>query len=519
MSLWNRMAGAVVAMLASVGTCAAVVPSGSAFASGPAEVSVYSAPLIQGTFATRESSLLFENFGGATLLDQLNLQNGVDGDTTVYSQPIEVAQDSTVDTVTWWGTQSGITQGFVVSLQAGLSTVSSPAQYLPDGPVVYGSLAQFVLAPMASVTVTPGPFGQSQFQLTIPSTVLAANQPYRLTVAAFGGTFEWGHSSDPGCCGTGPIWWMRTRGPDYVTIPDSVAFALSGPAPMAPAITIQPSGTTVVGGQGFSLTAAASGTPIPTVQWQTSVDAGLTWADVPGATSVTYTGTTTAAMDGTTVEYRATFTNTAGSTTSDPASIVIAPSASTTSVSLTPSVTTPVGGQKVTLTAHVTSTSPGSPKVSSGTVTFADSGTPVATAPVRSGTARAVVTLAAGAHRLTAGFGGSGVIQPGQSGPLALQVTPATTAVLAGGATSRRAGATGSIAVSVRVTAPGGPVLAGTVGVSDGGSPLGSVVLNTKGKGSFATAALARGVHTLVFAFSGDASHAASTTTFVVTIT
>jgi hypothetical protein len=72
-----------------------------------------------------------------------------------------------------------------------------------------------------------------------------------------------------------------------VTIPDGVAFALSGPAPVAPVVTTQPSSATVVGGQRFSLRSAASGTPAPAGQWQTSTDSGLTWADAPGATTAT----------------------------------------------------------------------------------------------------------------------------------------------------------------------------------------------------------------------------------------
>ena len=53
----------------------------------------------------------------------------------------------------------------------------------------------------------------------------------------------------------------------------------------------------VTAGQSVSITAAASGTPKPTVQWQISTD-GFTFTPIKGAASSTYTFTPTAAMDG-----------------------------------------------------------------------------------------------------------------------------------------------------------------------------------------------------------------------------
>lgn len=61
-------------------------------------------------------------------------------------------------------------------------------------------------------------------------------------------------------------------------------------------------------GSDVSFTAAASGAPTPTVQWQLSTDNGVTWNDLSGETSTTLTVSgVTPAMDG--YQYHAVFTN------------------------------------------------------------------------------------------------------------------------------------------------------------------------------------------------------------------
>ncbi|MGA4669818.1 ExeM/NucH family extracellular endonuclease [Propionibacteriaceae bacterium Y1923] len=79
----------------------------------------------------------------------------------------------------------------------------------------------------------------------------------------------------------------------------------------APAVTTQPQAAQAEIGDDVSFTAAASGEPAPTVQWQSSTD-GTTWTDLAGETSTTLTLTgVTLAQDGT--RYRAVFTNSTGS--------------------------------------------------------------------------------------------------------------------------------------------------------------------------------------------------------------
>ena len=105
------------------------------------------------------------------------------------------------------------------------------------------------------------------------------------------------------------------------TVPVSTSNVFAYTIVTAPAVTTQPQPQTVNAGQSASFSAAASGTPAPTVQWQVSSN-GSTWTAVIGATGTTYaTPATTAADNG--HQYRAVFTNVAGTATTDAASLVV----------------------------------------------------------------------------------------------------------------------------------------------------------------------------------------------------
>lgn len=93
------------------------------------------------------------------------------------------------------------------------------------------------------------------------------------------------------------------------------------PTDVAPAITTQPASQTVLAGASVSFSAAASGTPDPTVQWQVSTNGGTSFSDVAGATSATYGFTSSASDNG--KQYRAVFTNVAGSATSNAATLTV----------------------------------------------------------------------------------------------------------------------------------------------------------------------------------------------------
>jgi len=108
------------------------------------------------------------------------------------------------------------------------------------------------------------------------------------------------------------------------------------PAYPPPSITLHPRSRTNCAGTAAVFTAAATGTPTPTVQWQVSTNAGGAWANVGGAVSTTYSPASVMGNNGNL--YRAVFTNAGGSTNSSAAMLTVnsAPTAVNFSVNAAP---------------------------------------------------------------------------------------------------------------------------------------------------------------------------------------
>ncbi|MEY2614209.1 MAG: hypothetical protein RL069_3021, partial [Planctomycetota bacterium] len=88
----------------------------------------------------------------------------------------------------------------------------------------------------------------------------------------------------------------------------------------APSVNLHPSNTGVVAGQTASFSAAATGNPTPTVKWQSSSD-NSSWVDISGATSTTYSFTTSAGDNG--LYYRAVFENSQGIAATNSARLIV----------------------------------------------------------------------------------------------------------------------------------------------------------------------------------------------------
>ncbi len=151
-----------------------------------------------------------------------------------------------------------------------------------------------------TVTVTPG---------TMPTgmTFDAATQTFTWTpTAAEEGTAAFTYSVADAAGNTTPL---ETASVDVA----------AAPTPTAPSVTTSPTNQTVNAGSTVTFTAAASGSPTPTVQWEVSTDGGTAFSAISGATSTTYSFTATAADNGN--QYEAVFTNSSGSTTSAKATL------------------------------------------------------------------------------------------------------------------------------------------------------------------------------------------------------
>lgn len=114
----------------------------------------------------------------------------------------------------------------------------------------------------------------------------------------------------------------------------------------APAVVTNPTSQTVVAGRTTTFTSRATGSPIPTVQWQVSIDAGRTFTNISNATTTTLSVVTSAAMNG--YRYRAVFTNSIGQATTSAAVLTVQ---TAPVVTLNPVNKTVLAGATFTLTA------------------------------------------------------------------------------------------------------------------------------------------------------------------------
>ena len=118
----------------------------------------------------------------------------------------------------------------------------------------------------------------------------------------------------------------------------------------APVITTNPMNVTVTAGAAAQFTAAATGQPAPTVQWQLSTNGGASFANVAGATSpmLSVVGTTVAASGS---QYRAVFTNASGSATTTAATLTVNAANNAPAITTNPANVTVTAGATATFTA------------------------------------------------------------------------------------------------------------------------------------------------------------------------
>ncbi len=95
----------------------------------------------------------------------------------------------------------------------------------------------------------------------------------------------------------------------------------SSRATVGPVVTLNPVDLTVTLTETATFTAAATGDPSPSVQWQSSTDGGVTFTDIGGATSSTLTFVTVVTDDG--KKLRAVFTNIAGTAATTAANLTV----------------------------------------------------------------------------------------------------------------------------------------------------------------------------------------------------
>jgi hypothetical protein len=240
-----------------------------------------------------------------------------------------------------------------------------------------------------------------------------------------------------------------------------------------------------------SFTAAASGFPTPTVQWQVSTNGGTSFSDITDATSTTYTHNAQADENGN--EYQAVFTNSAGGATTSAATLTVGQAPAFTSGN---SATFDVG--VAGSFAVATSGQPNATLSTTGTLPtwlhFSDNG---------DGTGSLTGTPPAGSGgAYTFGFAASNEVSPDASQSFTLDVDQPP-AITSGNSTTFAVGSAGSFTVTTTAGFP-----APTSLVKSGSLPPGVTFTdNGDGSATLAGTPTASGVYPLTItaaAVGGD---------------
>ena len=159
-----------------------------------------------------------------------------------------------------------------------------------------------------TITVTGSAATAPAFTTQPQSQTVTAGGSVTFTSAASGSpapTYQWSKDGTPIAGATSASFTKASvaagdAGTYTVVATNSAGSATSNGAvltvtpAMAPAFTTQPTSQTVMAGGSVTFTAAASGVPGPTYQWQVSTDGGNTWTNLTDAAP--YGGTTTATL-------------------------------------------------------------------------------------------------------------------------------------------------------------------------------------------------------------------------------
>ena len=261
-------------------------------------------------------------------------------------------------------------------------------------------------------------------------------------------------------------------------------------------------------GAGMAVTFTATvtsgaGTPQGSVQFTDGATVlAIVASNSGGAASFTTSSLTLGSHD-ITAQFIA--TNNFATSTSTPAlieQITANPTTTTLGSSANPSGV----GLSVTFTATVTAAG-GTP---TGAVTFSDGSTTLGTMTLSSGGTATLSTssLAVGSHPIRAAYSGAATFAPSSSATLTEQITPvgtATTLISSANPSAYHSAVTFKATVA---TSQGTP--SGSVTFRDGATALGTVSL-ASGSASLSVATLTGGSHSITAAYSGDATHAGST--------
>ncbi len=289
-----------------------------------------------------------------------------DGGKSFSNIPGATTDTLTVKAISGQGTQSGqngteylaaFTNGGnpVGNTRAAILTVQVPPTVAGNGNPQNATVSVGQKATFTTVETGGSPLPKVQWQVSTDNGLTFSNLTGGVTVtttATTGGE-------------TSTLSFTASAGQNgnlYQAVFSNQGSAATAPASLTvqggkPSVVAQPVGKPAVLGQSVTFTAAATGNPVPTVQWQVSTDggktfstlsAGISTSTIANGVSSTLTLTATDEING--AEYAAVFSNTAGKATSKAATLTVfsAPVITSTGNPLSQTVT---AGKTATFTA------------------------------------------------------------------------------------------------------------------------------------------------------------------------
>lgn len=210
----------------------------------------------------------------------------------------------------------------VLVTAAGATVASSPARLTVTTSVQAPAIT---VQPVDQAVVAPGP-------VTLSVTATGTSLQYQWQVSPDGGTtwVDYDGHTDPvltmtlSASSSGLKFRVRvSNNVGSVTSNEVVVIVyVEGSVIGAPFFSEQPSNQSVTSGSSATFYASVSGVPEATLQWQRSNDSGVSWADIAGAISNSYT--TPAAVDADNgAQFHLVATNSYGSATSNAATLAV----------------------------------------------------------------------------------------------------------------------------------------------------------------------------------------------------
>ncbi len=252
-----------------------------------------------------------------------------------------VDPDAGTASITWTGSFTSVFYGGLTYWSAsnpvltvnsdGTGTVTATASGYGasmDDPGLWVALSSrtITLANLTGVQVTA-----TGFSLTPDYLGVSVNVPAGATAqpaqtpgnSAYWGSFPQSFVDFQQETGQSSYWYTSggSRDPAKPATALSIAYTAGGSSEAAPVVTTHPASTSVQVGGVAIFTAAASGTPAPTVQWEMNTGSG--WVNVLGASTSTTLQVTAQSLAYNGSQVRAVFTNSVGTATSDPATLTV----------------------------------------------------------------------------------------------------------------------------------------------------------------------------------------------------